>query len=146
MLTSAGWMRASLSLLPGESLLEHVQRDAGGRFLAVVDAELPRSGDRVAAASLQRSAIAMIIPDDGDDVERGTPPGTPHGAGFLLDRGTLVGSIRLVGDTRLAGFLALHDGFFVVRGCTLKRGVGADPLPLPVVLLNAACLLGVIDS
>ena len=148
LLTTAGWMRASLQLLPGQSLIDHVQRaEVGGRFLSVVDAEMPRTGDRSPTLSVQRSAVTLIVPDAVEDVEHGaTGTGKVHTARFLLEHGYVVGGLRLIGDTRMAGFLAQHDGFFVVHGARLHRNIGSDPVHLPVVLINAARLIGVVET
>jgi hypothetical protein len=145
-LATPGWLRASLALGPGETLVQHLERpNESGRFLNILDAELPGSADRVAFLALQRSAVTLIVPDAGEPTER------PAGAEdrvlrCVLEHGSLHGTIALPAGRRVSDLLAHHDGFFPVREVRLHRSVGADPIHLPLVFVNACRLVGVVDA
>src|SRR5688572_4517288 len=92
-LTTVGWLRASVQLRGTETLLEHVEAiGVGGQFLAVVDAEMPASADRVPFLALQRSAVTLIVPDVPEVLQSDPPTmGELRPARFLLEHGFLNG-------------------------------------------------------
>lgn len=147
LLTTAGWMRATIPLLPSESLTEHLEVGQGGRFLTVIEAELPGTGDRVNYLAVQRDSVLLVVPDMPGDLER-TPVGPleEHPARFLLEHGFLVGSVRMVKGTRLSTFLAHHAGFFPIHDARHHRSLGADPVHLEGALVNACRLVAVVDA
>jgi hypothetical protein len=149
-LTSAGWVRATLVRPELQSLTDYLQ--TAGPFVKLTDATLPGGEQQVEFLALQRAAVHLVAPVAADAVETEGSGGitSPWRIACIFERGILHGRLDFLVNLRLSDYLRQQTGFIIVRDAAWKPAGAGDAAPSsspwPVVIVNAARVLGVVEG
>lgn len=147
--TPNGWIRGVFHVPVMHGFLEHL--NLSGEFLKITDVTLPDLKLDLKFFGLRRSKASIVLPDCDPKVLALpviTGDYTVHRVSFLLDGGTVTGSLAIEEDIRLSDYLTNHDHFVVLKNC---RFGAYDTSPeeenrFPFLLVNLACVIGASDE
>ena len=147
--TPNGWIRGIFHVPVMHGFLEHL--NLSGEFLKVTDVTLPDLKLDLKFFGLRRGKASIVLPDCDPKIlalPQITADYTVHRVSFLLDGGTVTGSLAIEEDIRLSDYLTNHDHFVVLKNC---RFGAYDTAPeeenrFPFLLVNLACVIGASDE
>ena len=147
--TPNGWIRGIFHVPVMHGFLEHL--NLSGEFLKITDVTLPDLKLDLKFFGLRRSKASVVLPDCDPKIlalPQITADYTVHRVSFLLDGGTVTGSLAIEEDIRLSDYLTNHDHFVVLKNC---RFGAYDTSPeeenrFPFLLVNLACVIGASDE
>ena len=147
--TPNGWIRGIFHVPIMHGFLEHL--NLSGEFLKVTDVTLPDLKLDLKFFGLRRGKASIVLPDCDPRIlalPQITADYTVHRVSFLLDGGTVTGSLAIEEDIRLSDYLTNHDHFVVLKNC---RFGAYDTSPdeenrFPFLLVNLACVIGASDE
>ena len=148
-LLPAGWVTGTFVVPEDQSFLDFLAHS--GAFLKLIDAFVPGHPDVVPFFALQRGAVQLIVPSQGDD--RVETPGlmgitAPWSISCLFERGAVHGSLDFLMNQRLSDFLKRQTGFLVIRDAAWTP-IGTDDEPgrtWSLVLVNTPQLNGISEA
>lgn len=143
--TTSGWIRGTYHVPQLHGFLDFIGKS--GDFLKITDVTLPHLKKHLRYFGIRRNAVLMIIPDCPEEMlHLPRPIGKIRNLGisFLLESGTITGTLALEGEIRTSDFLAKETRWIVLRDCTLGTGgAGAgSESRFPLLFLNAAGVIG----
>lgn len=101
--------------------------------------------------ALKRSKALLVLPDCDPKLLNLPEPTADfhvHRVSFLLEGGTVTGSLAIEEDIRVSDYLANHDQFLVIRNC--RFGAHGTPKEeethFPMLLVNCASVVGASDE
>lgn len=147
--TSNGWIRGVFHVPVMHGFLEHL--NLVGEFLKLTDVTLPDLKLDLKFFGLRRGKALIVLPDCDPKVlalPQITADYTVHRVTFLMEGGTLTGSLAIEEDIRLSDFLTNHDHFVLLKNC---RFGAYDTSPeeesrFPFLLVNTAGVIGASDE
>jgi uncharacterized protein YjbI with pentapeptide repeats len=147
--TTGGWIRGVFHVPTMHGFLEHL--NLSGAMLKLTNVMLPYL-DLVLGFFALRRAKALLVMPDCDPALLQLPEPTAnfhvHRVSFLLEGGTVTGSLAIEEDIRVSDYLANHDQFVMLRNCRF----GAHDAPVeeeshfPLLLVNCATVVGASDE
>ncbi len=147
--TTGGWIRGIFHIPVMHGFLEHI--NLSGEMLRLTQVTLPYLNLELHFFGLKRSKALLILPDCDPKLLR-LPESTAdyhvHRVSFLLEGGTITGSLAIEEDIRVSDYLANHDKFALLRNCRF----GAHETPVeeeshfPLVLVNCNAVVGASDE
>jgi hypothetical protein len=152
-LTPAGWMKGTIMLPQSQSLADHLSKTSSIMKLAAV--RLPGRPEPIPFFALQCAAAVLVAPaqDDRIESEHTGVLRAPLSVTFLMEAGTLTGSVAFQASLRLSDFLRQQTGFVLVREAVwtphtaaATPGRTARRYDLPCVLVNAPLIIGVAEA
>jgi hypothetical protein len=129
--------------------LEHL--NLSGEMLKLTNVVLPYLSLELRFFGLRRSKALLVMPDcDISLLQLPEPTGQyhVHRVSFLLEGGTVTGSLSIEEDIRVSDYLGNHENFVVLRNCRF----GAHDAPVeeeshfPLLLVNASMVVGASDE
>ncbi|HET8714436.1 MAG TPA: pentapeptide repeat-containing protein [Holophagaceae bacterium] len=147
--TPNGWIRGVFHVPVMHGFLEHL--NLAGEFLKLTDVTLPDLKLDLAFFGLRRSKALIVLPDCDPKIlalPHITADYTVHRVTFLMEGGTVTGSLAIEEDIRLSDFLTNHDHYVLLKNC---RFGAYDTGPeeesrFPFLLVNTAGVIGGSDE
>lgn len=147
--TPNGWIRGVFHVPVMHGFLEHL--NLAGDFFKLTDVTLPDLKLDLKFFGLRRSKALIVLPDCDPKVlalPQITADYTVHRVSFLMEGGTVTGSLAIEEDIRLSDYLTNHDHFVVLKNC---RFGAYDTNPdeesrFPFLLVNTAGVIGGSDE
>lgn len=147
--TTGGWIRGVFGVPVMHGFLEHL--NLVGDMLKLTDVNLPYLNLELRFFGLRKGKALLVLPDCDVDLLNLAMPTADyhvHRVSFLLEGGTVTGSLAIEEDIRVSDYLTNHDKFVVLRNCRF----GAHDSPqeeeahFPVLLVNCAAMIGASDE
>lgn len=147
--TTGGWIRGVFHVPTMHGFLEYL--NLAGDMLKLTNVVLPYLSLELRFFALRRSKALLVMPDCDPDLLQLPEPTADyhvHRVSFLLEGGTVTGSLAIEEDIRVSDYLAKHDNFVVLRNCRF----GAHDAPVeeeshfPLLLVNGATVVGASDE
>lgn len=147
--TTGGWIRGVFHVPEMHGFVEHL--NLVGDMLKLTHVTLPYLNMELRFFGLKRAKAILILPDcDPTALHLPEPTGEyhVHRVSFLLEGGTVTGSLAIEEDIRVSDYLANHDKFLVLRNCRF----GAQNAPkeeeshFPMLLVNCGSVVGASDE
>ena len=148
--TPNGWIRGIFHVPVMHGFLEHL--NLSGEFLKVTDVTLPDLKLDLKFFGLRRGKASIVLPDCDPKIlalPQITADYTVHRVSFLLDGGTVTGSLAIEEDIRLSDYLTNHDHFVVLKNCRFgayDTKEEEEENRFPFLLVNLACVIGASDE
>ena len=147
--TPNGWIRGVFHVPVMHGFLEHL--NLAGEFLKLTDVTLPDLKLDLKFFGLRRGKALIVLPDCDPKIlalPQITADYTVHRVSFLMEGGTVTGSLAIEEDIRLSDYLTNHDHFVVLKNC---RFGAYDTNPdeesrFPFLLVNTAGVIGGSDE
>ncbi len=147
--TPNGWIRGVFHVPVMHGFLEHL--NLAGEFLKLTDVTLPDLKLDLKFFGLRRGKALIVLPDCDPKIlalPQITADYTVHRVSFLMEGGTVTGSLAIEEDIRLSDYLTNHDHFVVLKNC---RFGAYDTGPeeesrFPFLLVNTAGVIGGSDE
>lgn len=147
--TPNGWIRGVFHVPVMHGFLEHL--NLAGDFFKLTDVTLPDLKLDLKFFGLRRSKALIVLPDCDPRIlalPQITADYTVHRVSFLMEGGTVTGSLAIEEDIRLSDYLTNHDHFVVLKNC---RFGAYDTNPdeesrFPFLLVNTAGVIGGSDE
>lgn len=147
--TPNGWIRGVFHVPAMHGFLEHL--NLAGEFLKLTEVTLPDLKLDLAFFGLRRSKALIVLPDCDPKVlalPHITADYTVHRVTFLMEGGTVTGSLAIEEDIRLSDYLTNHDHYVLLKNC---RFGAYDSGPeeesrFPFLLVNTAGVIGGSDE
>ena len=147
--TPNGWIRGVFHVPVMHGFLEHL--NLAGEFLKLTDVTLPDLKLDLKFFGLRRGKALIVLPDCDPKIlalPQITADYTVHRVSFLMEGGTVTGSLAIEEDIRLSDYLTNHDHFVVLKNC---RFGAYDTSPdeesrFPFLLVNTAGVIGGSDE
>ncbi|MBS1785014.1 MAG: pentapeptide repeat-containing protein [Acidobacteria bacterium] len=147
--TPNGWIRGVFHVPVMHGFLEHL--NLAGDFFKLTDVTLPDLKLDLKFFGLRRSKALIVLPDCDPKIlalPQITADYTVHRVSFLMEGGTVTGSLAIEEDIRLSDYLTNHDHFVVLKNC---RFGAYDTNPdedsrFPFLLVNTAGVIGGSDE
>lgn len=147
--TPNGWIRGVFHVPVMHGFLEHL--NLVGDFFKLTDVTLPDLKLELKFFGLRRSKALIVLPDCDPKIlalPQITADYTVHRVSFLMEGGTVTGSLAIEEDIRLSDYLTNHDHFVVLKNC---RFGAYDTAPdeesrFPFLLVNTAGVIGGSDE
>ena len=144
--TTAGWIRGTYHVPQLHGFMDFLGK--AGDFLKLTDVNLPHLKKHLRFFGLRRNAAMMIIPDCAEEMLHLPKPlartrNIP--VSFLLESGSITGSLALEGEIRTSDFLTKENRWIILRECVLgtsSSGGAAQETRFPLLLLNSTCVIG----
>ncbi len=147
--TTGGWIRGVFHVPVMHGFLEHL--NLSGEMLKLTRVLLPYLNLELQFFGLRRNKALLVMPDCDPATLRLPEPTSEyhvHRVSFLVEGGTVTGSLAIEEDIRVSDYLANHDQFLVLRNCRF----GAHDAPVeeeshfPVLLVNCMAVIGASDE
>jgi|GEM_PF-1060904 len=147
--TTGGWIRGVFHVPVMHGFLEHL--NLSGEMLKLTKVLLPYLNLELQFFGLRRSKALLVMPDCDQALLHLPEPTSEyhvHRVSFLVEGGTVTGSLAIEEDIRVSDYLANHDQFLVLRNCRF----GAHDAPVeeeshfPVLLVNCMAVIGASDE
>lgn len=151
--TPSGLIRGVLQLPTVKNLTSFLNGDE--EYLKLTEAVFPGSNQvQQSFLLLRKSAVILVVPKEGHGPQRRDASRSLRGQRLvtcLLGGETVQGFLDIPRNTRPSDFLARNRGFLELSACH----IGANPVPgtqeangstIPTVLVNAQCLVGLVDT
>jgi uncharacterized protein YjbI with pentapeptide repeats len=147
--TTGGWIRGVFGVPVMHGFLEHL--NLIGDMFRLTNVNLPYLKLELRFFGLRRGKALLVLPDcDINQLNLPLPTADyhVHRVSFLLEGGTVTGSLAIEEDIRVSDYLANHDKFVVLRNCRF----GAHDAPMeeeahfPLLLVNCAAMVGASDE
>ncbi|BDU76080.1 pentapeptide repeat-containing protein [Mesoterricola sediminis] len=147
--TTGGWIRGVFHVPTMHGFVEHL--NLSGEMLKLTNVILPYLSLELRFFGLRRSKALLVMPDCDLALLKLPEPTAEyhvHRVSFLLEGGTVTGSLAIEEDIRVSDYLANHSGFVVLRNCRF----GAHDAPVeeeshfPLLLVNCATVVGASDE
>ena len=147
--TTGGWIRGVFHVPLMHGFLEHL--NLSGEMLKLTNVLLPYLNLELQFFGLRRNKALLVMPNC-DVALLNLPEPTAdyhvHRVSFLVEGGTVTGSLAIEEDIRVSDYLANHDQFLVLRNCRF----GAHDAPVeeeshfPILLVNCMTVIGASDE
>lgn len=147
--TTGGWIRGVFHVPVMHGFLEHL--NLSGEMLKLTNVLLPYLSLELQFFGLRRNKALLVMPNC-DTASLKLPEPTAdyhvHRVSFLVEGGTVTGSLAIEEDIRVSDYLSNHDQFLVLRNCRF----GAHDAPVeeeshfPVLLVNCMTVIGASDE
>jgi uncharacterized protein YjbI with pentapeptide repeats len=147
--TTGGWIRGTFNVPEMHGFLEHL--NLSGEMLKLTSVTLPYLSVDLRFFALRRNKALLVMPDCDPSLLMLSEPTADfhvHRVSFLLEGGTVTGSLAIEEDIRVSDYLANHDGFLALRNCRF----GAHDAPVeeeshfPLLMVNCATVVGASDE
>jgi len=147
--TTGGWIRGVFHVPTMHGFLEHL--NLSGAMLKLTNVMLPYLDLELGFFALRRAKALLVMPDCDPALLQLPEPTANfhvHRVSFLLEGGTVTGSLAIEEDIRVSDYLANHDQFVMLRNCRF----GAHDAPVeeeshfPLLLVNCATVVGASDE
>ncbi|HLO68455.1 MAG TPA: pentapeptide repeat-containing protein [Holophaga sp.] len=147
--TTGGWIRGVFHVPTMHGFLEHL--NLSGEMLKLTNVILPYLSLELRFFGLRRSKAQLVMPDCDLALLKLPEPTAEyhvHRVSFLLEGGTVTGSLAIEEDIRVSDYLANHNGFVALRNCRF----GAHDAPVeeeshfPLLLVNCGTVVGASDE
>jgi len=147
--TPNGWIRGVFHVPVMHGFLEHL--NLVGDFFKLTDVTLPDLKLELKFFGLRRSKALIVLPDCDPKIlalPQITADYTVHRVSFLMEGGTVTGSLAIEEDIRLSDYLTNHDHFVVLKNCRFGAyDTGPDEESrFPFLLVNTAGVIGGSDE
>ena len=147
--TPNGWIRGVFHVPVMHGFLEHL--NLAGDFFKLTDVTLPDLKLELKFFGLRRSKALIVLPDCDPKIlalPQITADYTVHRVSFLMEGGTVTGSLAIEEDIRLSDYLTTHDHFLVLKNCRFGAyDTGPDEESrFPFLLVNTAGVIGGSDE
>jgi uncharacterized protein YjbI with pentapeptide repeats len=147
--TPSGWIRGVFHVPIMHGFVEHL--NLAGEFLKLTDVTLPYLKLNLKFFGIRRSKALIILPDCDVrilNLPQITAEYVVHRVSFLMEGGTVTGSLAIEEDIRLSDYLTTHDNYVVLKNCRFGT---IDSKPdeeshFPYLLVNTACVIGASDE
>lgn len=147
--TPNGWIRGVFHVPVMHGFLEHL--NLVGEFLKMTDVNLPDLKLDLKFFGLRRGKALIVLPDCDPKIlalPQITADYTVHRVTFLMEGGSVEGSLAIEEDIRLSDYLTNHDHFVLLKNC---RFGAYDSGPeeenrFPFLLVNLAGVIGASDE
>ncbi|HJU84830.1 MAG TPA: pentapeptide repeat-containing protein [Holophagaceae bacterium] len=147
--TPSGWIRGVFHVPVMHGFVEHL--NLSGEFLKLTDVTLPYLKLELKFFGIRRSKALIILPDC--DVRLLNLPVITadyavHRVSFLMEGGTVTGSLAIEEDIRLSDYLTTHDNYVVLKNCRFGATdtKAEEESHFPYLLVNTACVIGASDE
>lgn len=147
--TTGGWIRGLFHVPVMHGFLEHL--NMSGEMLKLTNVLLPYLNLELQFFGLRRNKALLVVPNC-DVASLKLPEPTAeyhvHRVSFLVEGGTVTGSLAIEEDIRVSDYLSNHDQFLVLRNCRF----GAHDAPVeeeshfPVLIVNCSTVVGASDE
>lgn len=147
--TTGGWIRGVFHVPVMHGFLEHL--NVSGEMLKLTRVLLPYLNLELQFFGLRRNKALLVVPDCDPAILHLPEPTSEyhvHRVSFLVEGGTVTGSLAIEEDIRVSDYLSNHDQFLVLRNCRF----GAHDAPVeeeshfPVLLVNCQAVIGASDE
>jgi hypothetical protein len=147
--TTGGWIRGVFHVPTMHGFQEYL--NLSGEMLKLTSVLLPYLHLELRFFALRRSKAIMVMPDCDPALLQLPEPTADyhvHRVSFLLEGGSVTGSLAIEEDIRVSDYLGNHDQFVVLRNCRF----GAHDAPVeeeshfPLLLVNGATVVGASDE
>lgn len=147
--TTGGWIRGVFHVPVMHGFLEHI--NLSGEMLKLTNVLLPYLSLELQFFGLRRNKALLVVPNCDVALLKLPEPTADyhvHRVSFLIEGGTVTGSLAIEEDIRVSDYLANHDQFLVLRNCRF----GAHDAPVeeeshfPVLLVNCRTVIGASDT
>ena len=147
--TTGGWIRGVFHVPVMHGFLEHI--NLTGEMLKLTNVNLPYLKMELRFFGLKRNKALLVLPDCDAGLLHLPEPTADyhvHRVSFLLEGGTVTGSLAIEEDIRVSDYLANHNAFLVLRNCRF----GAHDAPteeeshFPLLLVNCGAVVGASDE
>jgi uncharacterized protein YjbI with pentapeptide repeats len=147
--TTGGWIRGVFHVPVMHGFLEHL--NLSGEMLKLTNVLLPYLNLELQFFGLRRNKALLVMPNcDLSTLNLPEPTSDyhVHRVSFLVEGGTVTGSLAIEEDIRVSDYLSNHDQFLVLRNCRF----GAHDAPVeeeshfPVLLVNCMTVIGASDE
>jgi hypothetical protein len=147
--TTGGWIRGVFHVPVMHGFLEHL--NLVGEMLKLTNVNLPYLKMELRFFGLKRNKALLVLPDCDPKLLHLPEPTAEyhvHRVSFLLEGGTVTGSIAIEEDIRVSDYLANHNAFLVLKNCRF----GAHDAPpeeeshFPFLLVNCGAVVGASDE
>lgn len=147
--TTGGWIRGIFHVPVMHGFLEHL--NLSGEMLKLTNVLLPYLSLELQFFGLRRNKALLVVPNCDPAILNLPEPTADyhvHRVSFLVEGGTVTGSIAIEEDIRVSDYLSNHDQFLVIRNCRF----GAHDAPVeeeshfPVLLVNCMTVIGASDE
>lgn len=147
--TTGGWIRGVFHVPVMHGFLEHL--NLVGEMLKLTHVNLPYLKMELRFFGLKRNKALLVLPDCDPKLLHLPEPTADyhvHRVSFLLEGGTVTGSLAIEEDIRVSDYLANHNAFLVLRNCRF----GAHDAPpeeeshFPFLLVNCGAVVGASDE
>lgn len=150
--TPSGLIRGVLQLPTMKNLRGFLNGDE--EYLKLTEADFPGSQQvQQSFLLLRKDAVILIVPKEGHEPERKDPSKSLRGQRLvtcLLGTESVQGFLDIPKNNRTSDFLVRNRGFLELSACRISPNPAlglqqVDGSILPTVLVNAQCLVGVLD-
>ncbi len=144
--TSSGWIRGTFHIPQLHGFLDNLSK--AGDFLKLTDVTLPHFKKHLQFFGLRRNAVMMIIPDCPEEMLHLPKPllkARNLPVSFLLESGTVSGTLVLEGEIRISDFLSKENRWIVLRDSVLGANAqsgATQETRFPLLLLNSTSIIG----
>jgi uncharacterized protein YjbI with pentapeptide repeats len=147
--TTGGWIRGVFNVPTMHGFLEHL--NLSGEMLKLTNVILPYLNLELRFFGLRKSKAILVMPDCDPALLQLPEPTAAfhvHRVSFLVEGGSVTGSLAIEEDIRVSDYLANHDQFILLRNCRF----GAHDAPVeeeshfPLLLVNCAAVVGASDE
>ncbi len=147
--TTGGWIRGTFHVPTMHGFLEYL--NLSGDMLKLTGVVLPYLELELRFFALRRNKAILVMPDCDPALLQLPEPTADyhvHRVSFLLEGGTVTGSLAIEEDIRVSDYLANHDQFVILRNSRF----GAHDTPVeeeshfPILLVNGAAVVGASDE
>lgn len=151
--TRSGLIRGVLQLPTVKNLRGFLNGDE--EYLKLTEAEFPGSQQtQQSFLLLRKDAVILIVPKEGHEPQRKDPSKSLRGQRLvtcLLGAESVQGLLDIPKNARTSDFLLRNRGFLELSACLISSIPSLEAQPvngstLPTVLVNAQCLVGVVDA
>lgn len=147
--TTGGWIRGVFHVPVMHGFLEHI--NLTGEMLKLTNVNLPYLKMELRFFGLKRNKALLVLPDCDAKLLHLPDPTADyhvHRVSFLLEGGTVTGSLAIEEDIRVSDYLANHNAFLVLRNC--RFGAHGAPTEeeshFPLLLVNCGAVVGASDE
>lgn len=147
--TPNGWIRGVFHVPVMHGFVEHL--NLAGEFLKMTDVTLPDLKLDLKFFGLRRGKALIVLPDCDPAIlalPQITADYTVHRVSFLMEGGTVTGSMAIEEDIRMSDYLTNHNHFVVLKNCLFGAyNTSADEESrFPFLLVNTAGVIGASDE
>jgi hypothetical protein len=150
--TPSGFIRGTLHLPAVKTLPSFL--NAQDEILKLTEAVLPGSDQVHPFLALHKSAVILVIPQEGVELPKSGPSAMPRElrpVTCLLSLGSIRGHLDVPENLRTSDFLLRNTGFIEFHECFVGSTTYFDPseatgAPLPLVILNSRNMVGVTEE
>ncbi len=145
-LTRRAWLDGTLRLPVSAHLLDYLRH--APRFLTLTGVQAEGSEREIPYFSLQRDAMAVVIPPEGEAGESlpETSPVVSHRVYCLLEQGSIRGTLRVLEHVRVSDYFMNRESFVMLHECVARlpdaTGVTVEQR-VPAAVVHSRHILGV---